>query len=102
MGHDDQALFPTGQRLVHQLCKGITDPGAEIAFALPVRMIAGFVLPDPLQIFRVLFHMDEFLSLKPAEIHLFQPLDRDQPCSRKQDLCSLRGPLQGGHIDDLG
>ena len=99
--HDDQPLLAVGKCLVHQSGKRRADAVTEIALPLPVRVSAGFVLPDPLQILRVLLHTDELLPLEPAEIHLLQPLHRHQFCIRKEDLCRLRRALQRRHIDDL-
>ena len=59
------------------------------------------VFLHPCQIFRVLLHLYEGLALEPAEVHLLQPVHRNELCPGKEHPRRLGGALQRGDIDHL-
>ena len=60
------------------------------------------VFLHPCQILRVLLHLHEGLALEPAEVHLLQPVHRNELCPGKEHPCRLGGALQRGDIDHIG
>ena len=60
----------------------------------PVRVGSVLVFLHPCQIFRVLLHLHEGLALKPAEVHLLQPVHRNELCPGKEHPRRLGGALQ--------
>ena len=101
MGHDDQPLLPFGKGLVNEVGQRFAHPVAEIAPALPIRVGGVLVFLHPCQILRVLLHLYEGLALEPAEVHLLQPVHRNELCPGKEHPCRLGGALQRGDIDHL-
>ena len=101
VGHDDKLFLAVFQRFIDQFRKCCADTAAKIALALAVRVGACFVFGHPRQILRVLLHMDEFLPLEAAEVHLLQPFHRHELRFREEDLRRLGSALQRGHIDDF-